>query len=279
GSKGGGTDCCCNTKKLGLKVYAIPLTKEEAKIGESTPVDTNTSQVPVAREVLKEKVGQTWCVTNGKANEKKLQAELDYACGEGEADCSPIQPGATCYNPNTLEAHASYAFNSYYQKNTRVTSTCKFGGAAYVHMGIVSFQRGIEVEKQRGKDLKPLGFPECPQRRSHQGFPSAPRAFTRLSRRSSKPSSRNQPLASHARHCHSREPPGGGLRNITWFGIAGSPSVQAKIEYARGAFVAKAAQRTVNGTSSFEPWAMASKRRRVEQYPMTRPECGLIRAS
>ena len=51
---------------------------------------------------------------------------------EGGGDCRPIPPGATCYDPNSLEAYASFAFNSYYQKQARVGGSCYFGGAAYV---------------------------------------------------------------------------------------------------------------------------------------------------
>ncbi|KAJ1698388.1 hypothetical protein LUZ63_006900 [Rhynchospora breviuscula] len=76
--------------------------------------------------------GETWCVADPSAGKEKLQTALDFACGGGEADCTAIQPGAACYEPDTVEAHASYAFNSYYQKNGREQWTCDFGGAAYV---------------------------------------------------------------------------------------------------------------------------------------------------
>ncbi|CAN8248298.1 unnamed protein product [Cochlearia groenlandica] len=106
------------------KVYDVPFAVT------STPVNDSKENVPVP--VKPSRVGQTWCVANGKTTKEKLQEALDYACGEGGADCRPIQEGATCYNPESLEAHASYAFNSYYQKNARGVGTCDFGGAAYV---------------------------------------------------------------------------------------------------------------------------------------------------
>ncbi|KAF2324075.1 hypothetical protein GH714_006499 [Hevea brasiliensis] len=87
----------------------------------SPPATTNAPAIP----------GQSWCVAKPGASETALQSALDYACGMGGADCSQIQQEGSCYNPNTLQNHASYAFNSYYQKNPVATS-CDFGGTAAI---------------------------------------------------------------------------------------------------------------------------------------------------
>ncbi|GAV72180.1 Glyco_hydro_17 domain-containing protein/X8 domain-containing protein [Cephalotus follicularis] len=119
------------------KVYDIPFTAEGLKNyrDHRSPITGGqrlTAPVNGGGGVSKSSSGNTWCVATGEAGKEKLQEALDYACGEGGADCRPIQPGSTCYDPNTLEAHASFAFNSYYQKQGRRVGSCFFGGSAYV---------------------------------------------------------------------------------------------------------------------------------------------------
>ncbi|XP_021848231.2 PLASMODESMATA CALLOSE-BINDING PROTEIN 2-like [Spinacia oleracea] len=73
--------------------------------------------------------GASWCVATQTAARLPLQMALDYACGHGGADCKEIQPGGSCFYPNTLHDHASYAFNTYYQNNP-LPNSCNFAGTA-----------------------------------------------------------------------------------------------------------------------------------------------------
>ncbi|XP_020213492.1 leucine-rich repeat extensin-like protein 3 isoform X1 [Cajanus cajan] len=70
-----------------------------------------------------------WCVAKPTVPDPIIQEAMDYACGSG-ADCKSIQPNGLCFQPNTLLAHASYAFNSYWQNTKIGGGTCDFGGTA-----------------------------------------------------------------------------------------------------------------------------------------------------
>nr|XP_004497857.1 PLASMODESMATA CALLOSE-BINDING PROTEIN 3-like [Cicer arietinum] len=72
---------------------------------------------------------KTWCVAKKGADTTTLLSALNYACGAG-ADCEPIQSTGLCFNPDTVEGHASYAFNSYYQIQKQADGSCDFGGSA-----------------------------------------------------------------------------------------------------------------------------------------------------
>lgn len=71
----------------------------------------------------------TWCVARSDASTQALQTALDYACASG-ADCTPIQSSGLCFLPNTIQAHASYAFNSYFQRKAMAPGSCDFSGTA-----------------------------------------------------------------------------------------------------------------------------------------------------
>ncbi|KAM7258439.1 hypothetical protein ACFE04_014180 [Oxalis oulophora] len=70
-----------------------------------------------------------WCVAKPTVPDPIVQQAMDYACGSG-ADCKSIQLNGPCFQPNTMFAHASYAFNSYWQTKKAGGGTCDFGGTA-----------------------------------------------------------------------------------------------------------------------------------------------------
>lgn len=75
---------------------------------------------------------QTYCVAREKADKKMLQAALDWACGPGKVDCSPLLQGQPCYEPDTVAGHASYAFDAYYHRMAMGDGTCNFNGVATI---------------------------------------------------------------------------------------------------------------------------------------------------
>ncbi|KAK6159752.1 hypothetical protein DH2020_003133 [Rehmannia glutinosa] len=60
-----------------------------------------------------QKQANDWCIAQANAPSDKLQAFINYACGV--VDCTAIQPGGTCFDPNTIVSHASYALNLVYK--------------------------------------------------------------------------------------------------------------------------------------------------------------------
>lgn len=75
---------------------------------------------------------QTYCSAKDGADKRMLQAALDWACGPGKVDCSPMLQGEPCYEPDSVDAHATFAFNAYYQKMGRVPESCDFNGVAEI---------------------------------------------------------------------------------------------------------------------------------------------------
>ncbi|XP_020584734.1 glucan endo-1,3-beta-glucosidase 13-like [Phalaenopsis equestris] len=103
----------------------------------TTPMTTPSTMNPInpyrtpSMGIPSSSTGQSWCIAGQSASQTSLQVALDYACGYGGADCSQIQPGGSCFNPDTVRNHASYAFNNYYLKNP-IPSSCDFGGTAVI---------------------------------------------------------------------------------------------------------------------------------------------------
>lgn len=105
----------------GTHVYQIDLS------GETPESDFKALPPPENNEPYK---GKIWCVVARGANKTALGSALSYACSQGNKTCDPIQPGGSCFNPNSLIRHASYAFSSYWAQFRKVGGTCYFNGLA-----------------------------------------------------------------------------------------------------------------------------------------------------
>ncbi|KAL4556883.1 hypothetical protein LXL04_035049 [Taraxacum kok-saghyz] len=92
----------------------------------TTPTPAPTPGAPISAQ------GKRWCVPKPDANDVALQSNIDYICSNG-IDCSPTQPGGTCFEPNTIRAHASFLMNFYYQVHGRHNFDCDFA-----HTGIIA---------------------------------------------------------------------------------------------------------------------------------------------
>jgi exo-beta-1,3-glucanase (GH17 family) len=99
-----------------------------------TPVPSPVPPTPYANPtpVQGGNPGKTWCVAKPGSPDKDVTNALDFACGEGGADCGAIQAGGACFNPNTIISHASFAYNTYYQKMGRNYWNCYFGGTGVI---------------------------------------------------------------------------------------------------------------------------------------------------
>ncbi|KAK1424287.1 hypothetical protein QVD17_19612 [Tagetes erecta] len=74
---------------------------------------------------------EDWCVADEQTTDDELQRALIWACENG-ADCSQIEANQPCFQPNTIKDHASFAFNSYFQRMKDKGATCYFNAAALV---------------------------------------------------------------------------------------------------------------------------------------------------
>ncbi|KAL1363129.1 hypothetical protein HN51_011327 [Arachis hypogaea] len=75
---------------------------------------------------------ELWCVAKNNAEDSDLTTALNWACGPGGADCSPIQNGGPCYDPSNTPLMASYAFNDYFLKHGLTDDSCSFSNTAAV---------------------------------------------------------------------------------------------------------------------------------------------------
>lgn len=129
-----------------------------------------TSVYTFSLDTLGETAGNAsggFCIARKGADITSLQDGLNWACGPGQANCSAIQSGQPCYMPDTVENHASFAYNDYYQRMRSVGGTCDFSGTAVTTMvdpsyGSCIFTGSTSTNSSIGAMVPPAFGPEGP---------------------------------------------------------------------------------------------------------------------
>ena len=84
-------------------------------------------------------------------SEAVLQTSIDFACGVGGVDCTPINVNGTCFLPDTRYSHASWAINAFYVNSTDGIAACNFQGAARITTSDPSKYRRAPATHPSGK--------------------------------------------------------------------------------------------------------------------------------
>eukprot|EP00250_Pteridium_aquilinum_P015832 c22785_g2_i1 orf=183-1736(+) len=110
----------------GTTIYNIDL---EGMNASSTNTSTS-SPTTAPQNSTTSSTGGTWCIAKPGVSNTSLSAGINWACGQGKANCTFIQQGQACYQPNTFQNHASYAYNNYFYDNAGNPASCDFNGTA-----------------------------------------------------------------------------------------------------------------------------------------------------
>jgi len=76
---------------------------------------------------------ENWiCQPKPGETDDALGEQLQWACQPSNLDCTPINPGGQYFEPNNVQSHCAWAFNTYYQANrvTQGISACYFNGTS-----------------------------------------------------------------------------------------------------------------------------------------------------
>uniref|UniRef100_A0A5B6YP09 glucan endo-1,3-beta-D-glucosidase n=1 Tax=Davidia involucrata TaxID=16924 RepID=A0A5B6YP09_DAVIN len=128
---------------MGVSTYIYELYNEDSKPGPVSEKNWglfDANGVPIyilhltgsGLMLANDTTNQTYCAAKEGADTKMLQAALDWACGPGKVDCSVLLQGKPCYEPDTVTAHATFAFDTYYQQMGKASGTCDFNGVAAI---------------------------------------------------------------------------------------------------------------------------------------------------